>query len=160
MMKSGPAQLAAYHLTALAAEQKGTTMHHNAPDDYVDLEAANERLAKMGVPPTEEGQPEHTRTLDDTPAPREHTPEAPFAPRTRKPRSDAGQPRPRTPKPTPPESAPALTITEVPSPDTIALTFHLPAGESFGLLQYFAQSGRPDESAYIARQIALFHAAL
>ena len=27
MMKSGPTQLAAYHLTALAAEQKGTTMH-------------------------------------------------------------------------------------------------------------------------------------
>ena len=29
--------------------------------------------------------------------------------------------------------------------------------QSFGLLQYFAQSGRADESAYIARQIAKFH---
>jgi hypothetical protein len=121
-------------------------MHHNAPDDYVDLEAANERLAKMGVPPTEEGQPEQFRDL---------TP-----PRTRKRRSDGGLRRPCAGPPTTPESAPALTITEVTAPDTIALTFHLPAGESFGLLQYFTQSGRADESAYIARQIALFHAAL
>ena len=174
-MKSGPAQLAAYHLTVLEAQKAGT-MHHERIEDPEalergranlarilppeELDTASDELAANCVPATAEGQPEHTRTLDDTPAPREHTPEAPFAPRTRKPRSDAGQPRPRTPKPTPPESAPALTITEVPSPDTIALTFHLPAGESFGLLQYFAQSGRPDESAYIARQIALFHAAL
>ena len=112
------------------------------------------------MPATADTQPEHTRTLDNTPAPREQHPEAPFAPRTRKPRSDAGQPRPRDPKPTAPESAPALTITEVPAPDTIALTFHLPAGEAFGLLRYFAQCGRADESAYIARQIANFHAAL
>ena len=156
-MTSGPAQLAAYHLTVLKAQKAGT-MHHD--EDAVDLKAAQERLAKMNLPATAEGQPEQFRTLDNTPAPREQTPEAPFAPRTRKPRSDAGQPRPRAQKPTAPESAPALTITEVTAPDTIALTFHLPAGESFGLLQYFAQSGRADESAYIARQIANFHAAL
>ena len=129
-------------------------MHHD--EDAVDLKAAQERLAKMNLPATAEGQPELFRTLDNTPAPREQTPEAPFAPKTRKPRSDAGQPRPRAPKPTAPESAPALTITEVTAPDTIALTFHLPPGESFGLLQYFAQSGRADELAYIARQIVNF----
>ena len=130
------------------------------PLSPAQLDAASDELAANRVPATAEGQPEHTRTLDNTPAPREQHPEAPFAPRTRKPRSDAGQPRPRDPKPTAPESAPALTITEVPAPDTIALTFHLPAGEAFGLLRYFAQCGRADESAYIARQIANFHAAL
>ena len=130
-------------------------MHHD--EDAVDLKAAQERLAKMNLPATAEGQPEQFRDLTI-----QHSPPAPLpVPRkARKPRSDAGQPRPRAPKPTAPESAPALTITEVTAPDTIALTFHLPAGESFGLLQYFAQAGRADESAYIARQIAIFHAAL
>ena len=159
-MKSGPAQLAAYHLTVLEAQKAGT-MHHERIEDPEalergranlarilppeELDTSSDELAANRVPATAEGQPEKFRDL---------TP-----PRTRKPRSDAGQPRQRAPKPTAPEPAPALTITEVPAPDTIVLTFHLPAGESFGLLQYFAQCGRADEAAYIARQIALFHAA-
>lgn len=149
-MKSGPCELAAYHLTVLNAQKAGT-MHHETED--IDLEAAQERLAKMNLPTTAEGQPEQFRDLTPPPL-------TPVAPRARNPRSDAGKPRTTALKPTAPESAPALTLTGVPAPDTIALTFHLPPGESFGLLQYFAQSGRADESAYIARQIANFHAAL
>ena len=109
---------------------------------------------------TAEGPPEQFRDL----TPHLHNSEAPAPPAQTG--STSTQPDPpakptaAAPKPTAPEPAPALTITEVPEPDTIALTFHLPSGEAFGLLQYFAQSGRADESAYIARQIALFHAAL
>ncbi len=130
------------------------------PLSPAQLDAASDELAANRVPATAEGRPELFRALDNMPAPREQTKESPFAPKTRKRRSDAGLRRPCAGPPTPPEPTPALTITEVPAPETITLTFHLPAGESFGLLQYFAQSGRADEAAYIARQIALFHAAL
>jgi hypothetical protein len=78
------------------------------------------------VPVTAEGQPEQFRTIDplqenahamlaaskyvvshdDMPAPREHTPEAPFAPKTRKTRADAGIPRAAKPKPAAPEPVP------------------------------------------------------
>ena len=131
-------------------------------------------------PATAEGQPEQFRDLtphlhnSEAPAPPAQTgststqPDPPpgwhygtrGASKGKLVRDVPAKPTAAAPKPTAPEPVPALTITEVPAPDTIALTFHLPPGESFGLLQYFAQSGRPDESAYIARQIALFHAAL
>jgi hypothetical protein len=87
---------------------------HNAPDDAVDLEAANERLAHMNLnaPPTAEGQPEQTRTLEQIEANLEALPAPPASPAQsaststptgRKTRSDAGQPRAAKPKPSAPE---------------------------------------------------------
>jgi hypothetical protein len=70
------------------------------------------------VPATAEGQPGLPSAADLDAVAQEKAIASATSTRTRKKRSDAGQPRPAAPKPTAPESAPAIAPVDEPEPET------------------------------------------
>lgn len=115
-MTSGPRELAIYHAQVLESERQPKQPKGIAMTEEIDLEAANERLAHMGImPPTAEDQPEKFRTVDPLQENAHAMLEASkyvvsyddLGLKTRKKRADAGKPRAPKPKPPAVESVPA-----------------------------------------------------